>query len=484
MPVAARTRQGGETLCERPPRNRLVPARLKLIPIGATRTTNALPPKSGAQKACHLQEQSLRSLLALPIAFGVFQAPSTAGATLTISGHNATNAPASQTWVYPLTATITPPVALDVAVVVDRSDSMNQALGSRIKVDAAISASELLVELLRPDLDDRVAVVRFNNDRNVIRGIVPVSASNAPTQSAIRDKIRTDVPPATGLTAIAGGAMLGIHEVEQPHPGNPSPLTQAVVVLTDGIENTGFEENGTWQSIVGGQMWKTDLSGKVQTVPAVWPAQIKRYAVGVGRTNEIDIGQLTALTGGSNRVFRVDQDLTGLHYFQLEKYFTAIFMDVLGSQSIVDPIYDINPGDSHEIEFESLSGDVDAIVVIYDYEGARLPFFCVSPKGEIVDPMSLPPGFQLRSGFPRETRMVQFKMPPLEPEVCGHVARGRPLSGRAVLWHPGFAGQGAGLLPTGVPDRGRESSAVRDCDRRGLEFPDATVRHTRSGLGG
>lgn len=358
------------------------------------------------------------------IAFFAGDSPKVANATLTLSGHNASNYPPTQTWVFPLTAEITPPVAVDVALIVDRSDSMNQALGSRVKMDAAISASQLFVELLRPNLDDRIAVVRFNNDRNVVVPMAAVSTTTSPTQDQIRQKIDaadgSGIKPATGLTAIAGGTMLGIHEVQKPHPGNPSPLNRAVVVLTDGIENTAFEEPpGTWLSIKGGTMYTptaTVVTDTVNTSAVTWPSDIDRYAVGIGKDAEVDFSQLNALTGDINRVFSVNQNLTGDKYFQLEKYYTHIFMNIVGTQSILDPMFWITPGDTHEIEFEVLRGDVDAIIVIYDFQGNRLPFFCVSPKGEIVDPALIPSGFQLRSGFTSQARLVEFKMPLKEPD--------------------------------------------------------------------
>jgi hypothetical protein len=155
-----------------------------------------------------------------PISFIAGNPPSVATATLTLSAHNATNFPAGQTWVYPLSATITAPIGLDVGLVVDRSGSMTDPLGSRVKLDAAISASQLFVELLRPDLDDRVSVVRFNNGVDVIQAITPVSSANAPTLSTIRNQVAT-IPPRTGATAIASGAILGIQQVQAPIRGIP-----------------------------------------------------------------------------------------------------------------------------------------------------------------------------------------------------------------------------------------------------------------------
>ena len=198
-----------------------------------------------------------RALIA--VSFFADDMPRLANATLTISGHNATNYPSTQTWAIPLSAEITPPVALDVALVVDHSGSMNDSLGSRVKIDAAVAASQLFVELLRPDLDDRVGIVRFNHLAEVVVGMTPVSSAAAPTQATIRNQVQTGIPPATGATAIAAGAVFGIREIQTPRPTIPAALTRALVVLTDGIENTGFEDppgSGNWFSINGGQRLK------------------------------------------------------------------------------------------------------------------------------------------------------------------------------------------------------------------------------------
>ena len=352
------------------------------------------------------------------VSFFAADPPKLASATLTVSGHNATNVPAGQTWTIPMSAEIVPPVALDVGLVIDRSGSMGDALGSRVKMDAAVAASQLLVELLRPDLDDRIAVVRFNDVPDVVVPTTPVSATAAPTQATIRQKVQTDVPPPTGATAIAAGAMMGIAEVQKPRATTPPALTRAVVVLTDGIENRAFEDppgGGSWFSLLGGPMEKPG-GGAVQTAAMPRAAGIETYAIGLGMANDISPTQLDALAGDPKHFRHVDGDLAGMAYFELEQYFTKIFMDIVGTAGVVDPLYWISPGDTHEIDFDVLRGDVDAIVVVYDFEGRRLPFFCLSPTGEIVDPAKVPPGYQLRSGATSNARLVEFKMPLKEPD--------------------------------------------------------------------
>ena len=380
------------------------------------------------------------------VSFFASSAPNAApkSATLTLSGSNAVNVPPT-TWVFPLSATIVPGVALDVALVVDHSGSMSDSLGSRVKMDAAVSASELFVELLRPDLNDRTALVRFNHSPEVIVPMTDVSSTTAPTQAQIRAQVDSGLPPPTGNTAIAGGALTGIREVQKPRTTTPPLLTQAVIVLTDGEENTAFEDppnSGNWISIQDSTTMVKPIpqTGTVTSTHLTKPTGITIYTIGIGKDSDIDMTQLNALaTQAPQDVFRVNQDLTGTQYFSLEKYYTQIFMDVVGTSPISDPMYWIFPGQTQKIQFEVLQGDVDALIVIYDYQGMRLPFWCVSPKGEIIDASIVPQGFQLRSGFAKEARFLEFKMPPRQPsryagtwtvviQHQGRVCYGNPVS--------------------------------------------------------
>jgi hypothetical protein len=59
-------------------------------------------------------------------------------------------------------------------------------------------------------------------------------------------------------------------------------------MLTDGIENTAFEDPpGTFVRLQGETKYRPDLSGDVNTSQASWPGDVKRYAIGV-RPHERD----------------------------------------------------------------------------------------------------------------------------------------------------------------------------------------------------
>jgi hypothetical protein len=116
----------------------------------------------------------------------------------------------------------------------------------------------------------------------------------------------------------------------------------------------------------------------------------------------------------------------------------------------------LSPNDTHEHAFVVLRGDVTIMVVIYDRDGVRLPFWLRTPKGETVDLSTVPPGFQIRPGITTTARFMEVRLPQGEPDryagqwhvVVRHdgkqcVAPGVP---RASIWFSQPSAGGAGSL--------------------------------------
>jgi hypothetical protein len=350
--------------------------------------------------------------------------------TLTIGEHNAVNVPATQSFPILLSAKIVPPIPLDIALVVDRSGSMNEEFGERVKMAAAISASQLFVELLRADMDDRVAIVRFNELPDVVVPMVAVTTTDSPTKAEILQEVLSGIRPAEGQTAIAGGALTGIREVQKPRRSAPDNLKQVVIALSDGYENFPFydPESEEWYTVEGITL-NQPLGFPMPTKAMPRPAGIEIYALGLG--TQINTRQMEALAGNNPDNFHhFNHDLTGEQYFAMEKYYTQIFMEKVDKSIISDPMYVIDPLDKHELEFEVLRGDVDVLIVVYDFKGQRLPFYCLSPQEELIDPVFVPEGFQLRTGSTIQARIVEFKMPAKEP--ARYAGRWR-----VIVEHPG-----------------------------------------------
>lgn len=338
-------------------------------------------------------------------------------ANLIIEGHNASNFPPAQTWIFPLSGEIIDPVPVDIALVLDRSGSMNDPAWSRNKMEAALSGAKLLVQMLRDTADDRCALVRFNETPDAVQSIALVGPNRAAMLAALG-------PPAfvpDGATNIAGGAIVGFDELDTAHPSSPPVLRKAAVVLTDGIENRCFQIGGAgpWFSITGRDasegMARPDGTPQ-DTDPLPVPPNVKVYAIGLGGPGDLDATALDALSTATGGSYQGAEDLTGKHYFKLEKYFTQIFMETAGLAQISDPFFTIAPGTKHPHQFDILPGDVNAMVVLYDEPGHRLPFYVVSPKGEVLSGTSLPAGFSLRFRSTPTARFAEFFFPHKEPD--------------------------------------------------------------------
>ncbi|MET0752767.1 MAG: VWA domain-containing protein [Pyrinomonadaceae bacterium] len=339
-------------------------------------------------------------------------------AQLVIDKHDASNQPTKI--IYDLKAEITAPVSLDVELVLDRSGSMKDFSGQREKIETAMNAGKLFVELTREGVGDRIGIVKFNNIPDVVSDIQDITAGSKPE---ISKKIKPDDFNPEGGTSIAGGVLRAQENMSKfarsPEPP-PDKLNKAIVVLTDGIDNSPYAApDGNTYSLAGG------LSGGipglpgfggVYTIPLPTPANIKIYAVGIGRDEDVDKGQLerlAQLTGGN---FQTAHNFSDGEYFQLEKVFTQIYMQNVNIQSVSDPVYNIQPGETHVHELDVLRGDVSAMIVLYDRDGIRAPFYLESPSGETVDVTSVPAGYQLRSGVSPTARFIELQMPPNEPD--------------------------------------------------------------------
>lgn len=339
----------------------------------------------------------------------------TCEARLVITGHNATNT-ATASWEIPLIAAVLDPIPVDIALVLDRSGSMADPIGSRNKMEAALAGANLLVQMLRDTANDRCAIIAYETLPETEFQIALVNGNRA----AMLAKLTPAVFTPGGATNIAGGAILGAAELAVAHPtASPPALKKAMVVLTDGMENRAFQEGGagTWFSITGRDapnMWNP-LGIPVVTDPWVPPPVAKVYAIGLGQPSQIDaaaLDQLASATGGS---YEGAEDLTGKSWFNLEKYFTQIFMETASLQQLSDPFFTIPPGAKHVHEFDLLPGDVNFMVVLYDFQGRRLPFFLESPAGEILKDMGVPPGYAIRAGASPTARFVEVKLPAKQP---------------------------------------------------------------------
>lgn len=398
-------------------------------------------------------------VVAVAVSFFADAVPSTTPYTAQLEIDNPV---AGTTAVFALDATVIAAVPVDAVVVLDRSGSMGAVIGARSKMEAALAGGNLFVQLLRDSTEDRAAVVRFNENPEVVQGIVPVAGNRAALSASL--SLANFNPD--GSTNVAGGVIVAEEAFNSPaHPSSPPDLKKAIVVLTDGLENRCFQIGGAgpWYSITGRDpgsgvaMSRPDGTDQ-DTDPLPTPAGIKVYAIGLGNPDQIDGPALDDLSMATGGYFDGVEELIDQDYFLLEKYFTQIFMDAVDLAMILDPFYTIVPGEVHKQEFDIFPGDVNAMVVIYDERGKRLPFYLVTPRGEQISSVALPPGFGMRHRSTETARMVEVKFPKGEPERYA----GR---WQVVVAHEGRVCGG----DINLPDRKEDSSQDEEKNRQMYE---------------
>lgn len=322
---------------------------------------------------------------------------------LIIDNHNGQfGAPASFT--FDLEAEIIAAINVDVELVIDRSGSMNDASGPRRKIDTALDAAGLFVQLGRPDVDDRIGTSRFNTVPEQVRIITPITSGNQGT--IVGELVESNFTP-DGGTAIAGGVIQAVADMDaNPRAVAPPQLNKAIVVLTDANDNTAY--------LNPADNIPYTLLGENGTQPVGVPPDVRLYGIGIG--DAVDTGRLAQLCPATGGQFLHVIDFSGLDFFKLEKHFTQIYMATVDLAQIQDPTFYIQPNDTHEHPFEILRGDVTIMVVVYDRDGIRLPFWLKSPAGEIIELSSIPPGFQIRPGITNTARFMEVRLPQGEPD--------------------------------------------------------------------
>lgn len=338
--------------------------------------------------------------------------PRTVNAVLEIFNHNDNTSGTPSAFRINLTSVITNPVSVDVELVIDRSGSMADPSGSRIKIQTAIDAAKLFVRLSRPNVEDRIGLVRFNETPEVIPsfGIQAITTAN---QLQIENQINSTNYSPSGATSVAGGVIVAQNDLrDNPRAVVPPELNKVIIVLTDGIDNRSYTNpaDGITYSLLGG--FTGFPPSFAQPLPV--PTDLKIYAIGIG--DNIDTGRLGQLAASTGGAFLQTKEFSGQDYFNLEKHFTQVYMEAVNYAQVEDPVYEILPGEVHNFEFEVLRGDKSAMVVIYDKDGIRLPFSIYTPKGEQIDLLSIPPGFQLRPGITPTARFLEVNFEHVEVE--------------------------------------------------------------------
>ena len=250
-----------------------------------------------------------------------------------------------------------PPRDVDVVVVLDRSGSMSlPGRSGAPKMTEAKQAAALFVSLLTTAASHRVGLVSFSTAATPDR---PLANVNPGTKTALVGAI----PPATGgqiggltasgMTTIGGGLQTAVGYFPVPGPGSN---TRAVLLMTDGLENT-------WPMIANAE-------------PLLAGARLN--VVGFGTPASLNGPRLTTLARAHDGIYvRADDGLT------LKKYFALAFGRIFDLGTALDPeaILPAGQGSAAPVDVD-VCGEA-TLTVVLGWATANVPLAIVvrSPGG-------------------------------------------------------------------------------------------------------
>lgn len=300
-----------------------------------------------------------------------------ATATHTIQMMVSSNDPATPAQPVTLTGTGIAPIPLDTVLILDRSGSMQDPAGDRIKIEALRDAAMLYTDLLRPDnggagTGDKLGFWKYNNVNSEYLAFDFITEAKKNTiettelgAAALTDSSKLKPQGSTGIGGAMenGAAVLG------------GPLTdrkQVLVVLTDGIENE--------------TPYILDVIDPIQLANS----NLQMYSVGLG--SNIEAGKLQAITNmGTEGYHQVSDSLTGESLYDLETFYFKIFSNALGMDLVVDPTHVVNLLNPNPIIIDSakiISSDRNANFLVLDDPALRVFYDLefISPTGQVIVP--------------------------------------------------------------------------------------------------
>jgi V8-like Glu-specific endopeptidase len=252
-----------------------------------------------------------------------------------------------------------PPIARDVMVVFDRSGSMAADAGTgRTKIEEARDAASLFVELVRAGAGSRLGLVSFSTSAS---SPVDFALADATVQSKallvggppFNGGVVAGLTP-SGTTTIGGG--LAAARTQLPAP---SPNPRAILLLTDGLQNT--------PPMIG------DVTGSL--------AGIDLHAIGFGTEANLDGALLSQLAESHHGLYtRAGAPL------DLKKFFALAFGEIFEAGALTDPPAVLAPGqnEGQPVTFDVFDEDTITIVVGWEPLDVELEIALRSPSGTIL----------------------------------------------------------------------------------------------------
>lgn len=268
----------------------------------------------------------------------------------------------NQNFVIAITATTIARPTVATMLVLDQSGSMGWLAGidnHTKRIDILHQAATQFVQLAQDSSrqGDGVGMVSFDNNAYPGVGVTKNNGTGfdlAPVVTAIQN-----LQP-QGATSIGAGLQLGRNTL--------NPVTgydqQAIIVFTDGLENTA--------------PYIADVQSSINN---------RTFAIGLGTVQQVSVAALTALVNNTSGSMLLSGNLSPSidDYFRLSKYFLQVLAGVQNSSIVTDPSGYILPGMKVRIPFVLNEADIDATVILLN-DLRAIRFLIETPAGDIMSP--------------------------------------------------------------------------------------------------
>lgn len=288
------------------------------------------------------------------------------------------------TWAVPLSAEIIERPSAAIALVLDRSNSMNQESG----IAPGIKRADVLRFSAPPCitvLDDEHAamVLGFDHDPIIMRGLTPADATG---RVLLTSAISAYTPNPAGWTAIGEAVQFAQNQLN----GVTSYDIRAMVVLTDGKENHGPHDRLSLSEV--------SVNDRV-------------FAIGLGTPANLEPGTLAALCNGNQGYMLITGDLNQDAFFRLAKYYQQIISGVTNQDIVLDPDGVVHRGEVVRIPFDIADTDITARAVLLTDNPFAVLFGLETPDGDVIDPSTVNPQVLFRTGTGIEMYRVSLPLP-------------------------------------------------------------------------
>ena len=274
-----------------------------------------------------------------------------------------------QTWVIGIHANTVARPKSSVVLVLDHSGSMSEDAGDGIvKVSKLREACTVFIDAMLEG--DGVGIVRFDDTAERLMDVTNVGplSTGAGRVAAIGHINSSEVDP-DGATSIGAGVQQGRNALDDAQAAaTPHYDVQAMVVLTDGVENTAPLIASVSSSVTA-----------------------NTFAIGLGLPSNISVGALDALTQGHDGYLVVTGKLTTDQRYYLTKYFLQVLAGVTNANVIVDPHGALPFGAEHRIPFMVSEADYGIDVFLLCQAPQYVDFALETPSGDRIDSAALGP---------------------------------------------------------------------------------------------